>query len=379
MVLTVVASDSTQYYAGRLFGRTLLAPAISPKKTVEGAIGGFVGGAVAMAWLGGLWLPAMPLGTRLALALVLVTLGIVGDLLESVLKRAAQVKDSSQLIPGHGGVLDRIDALLLVIPVYYVALRVASRGDVVKRIAILGSTGSIGTSALAVIDAHPDRLQVVGLAAGRSAEALAAQMQRYRPAIVAIGDAEAVPSLSAAAPAGTRVRGGADGLIDVATHPDVDILLCASSGTTALEAVLAAIDAGKTIALANKEVLVMAGELVTTAARARGVALLPVDSEHNAIHQCLHGRGRPRSPETRAHRLGRPVSHLAGRSPPDRPSRRRAAAPDVADGPQDHHRLGDADEQGPRGHRGALAVRRSRQPHRGRRASRSRSCTRWWS
>ena len=160
-----------------------------------------------------------------------------------------------------------------------------------KRIAILGSTGSIGTSALAVIDAHPDRLQVVGLAAGRSVEALAAQMQRYKPAIVAIGDLEAVPSLSAAAPAGTRVRGGADGLIDVATHPDVDILLCASSGTTALEAVLAAIGAGKTIALANKEVLVMAGELVTTAARARGVALLPVDSEHNAIHQCLHGRG----------------------------------------------------------------------------------------
>jgi len=161
----------------------------------------------------------------------------------------------------------------------------------VKRIAILGSTGSIGTSALAVIDAHPDRLRVVGLAAGRSAEALAAQVQRYRPAIVAIADAGAVPSLSAAAPAGTRVRGGAEGLIDVATHPDVDILLCASSGTTALEAVLAAIDAGKTIGLANKEVLVMAGGLVMDAARRRGVAILPVDSEHNAIHQCLHGRG----------------------------------------------------------------------------------------
>lgn len=128
VVLTVVASDSLQYYAGRLFGRTLLAPAISPKKTVEGAIGGYVGGALAMAWLGGMWLPAMPLGTRLVLALVLVTLGIIGDLLESVLKRAAQVKDSSHVIPGHGGVLDRIDALLLVIPVYYVALRVVSRG-----------------------------------------------------------------------------------------------------------------------------------------------------------------------------------------------------------------------------------------------------------
>ena len=159
-----------------------------------------------------------------------------------------------------------------------------------KRVAILGSTGSIGTSALSVIDAYPDRLRVVGLAAGRSTEALSAQIQRYRPAIAAIGDATAVAVLAPAS-AETRVVGGAEGLIEVATHPDVDILLCASSGTTALEAVLAAIDAGKTIALANKEVLVMAGELVTAAARARGIALLPVDSEHNAIHQCLHGRG----------------------------------------------------------------------------------------
>jgi len=161
----------------------------------------------------------------------------------------------------------------------------------VKRIAILGSTGSIGTSALAVIDAYPDRLRVVGLAAGRSVDSLSAQIQRYQPAIAAIGESSAVELLAGGAPAGTRVVGGADGLIQVATHADVDIVLCASSGTTALEAVLAAIDAGKTIALANKEVLVMAGELVTKAARARGIALLPVDSEHNAIHQCLHGRG----------------------------------------------------------------------------------------
>ena len=83
---------------------------------------------------------------------------------------------------------------------------------------------------------------------------------------------------------------GADGLLAVATHPDVDILLCASSGTAALEAVLAAIEAGKTIALANKEVLVMAGGIVTAAAARKGVSILPVDSEHNAIHQCLHGR-----------------------------------------------------------------------------------------
>ena len=160
-----------------------------------------------------------------------------------------------------------------------------------KRLAILGSTGSIGRSALAVVDAHPTRLSVVGLAAGRRAEDLAAQIVRYRPSIAALTSDDDLPALrEAASKAATITTSGPDGLIAVATHPDVDIVLCASSGTAALEAVLAAIAAGKRIALANKEVLVMAGALVTKAARARGVPLLPVDSEHNAIHQCLHGR-----------------------------------------------------------------------------------------
>ncbi len=160
-----------------------------------------------------------------------------------------------------------------------------------KRIAILGSTGSIGRSALAVVDAHPARLSVVGLAAGDNAERLAEQVTRYRPEIVAMASGDGVDRLRAAVsvlPA--MVASGPAGLIAVATHPAVDIVICASSGTAGLEAVLAAIDAGKTIALANKEVLVMAGELVTEAAGRRGVAILPVDSEHNAIHQCLHGR-----------------------------------------------------------------------------------------
>jgi len=160
-----------------------------------------------------------------------------------------------------------------------------------KRLAILGSTGSIGRSALAVVDAHPTRLSVVGLAAGRRADDLAAQIARYRPSIAALTSDDDLPALrEAASKAGTITTSGAEGLVAVATHPDVDIVLCASSGTAALEAVLAAIAAGKSIALANKEVLVMAGALVTKAARARGVPLLPVDSEHNAIHQCLHGR-----------------------------------------------------------------------------------------
>jgi 1-deoxy-D-xylulose-5-phosphate reductoisomerase len=161
-----------------------------------------------------------------------------------------------------------------------------------KRIAILGSTGSIGQSALAVVDAHRDRLSVVGLAAGENVDRLAAQIDRYRPAVVAMASGTAVDRLRDAQPlAGALCADpGRDGLVAVATHPEVDIVLCASSGTEALEAVLAAIECGKTIALANKEVLVMAGGLVTDLAAARGVPLLPVDSEHNAIHQCLDGR-----------------------------------------------------------------------------------------
>jgi len=159
-----------------------------------------------------------------------------------------------------------------------------------KRIAILGSTGSIGQSALAVIDAHPDRLQVVGLAAGENADLLAAQIARYRPRVVALASSGASDRLRQTGVTAEIAGTGRDGLVAVASHPDVDIVLCASSGTDGLEAVLAAIAQRKTIALANKEVLVMAGGLVTDAARQHGVSILPVDSEHNAVHQCLHGR-----------------------------------------------------------------------------------------
>jgi 1-deoxy-D-xylulose-5-phosphate reductoisomerase len=160
----------------------------------------------------------------------------------------------------------------------------------VKRLAILGSTGSIGQSALAVVDAHPDKLHVVSLAAGDNDTRLAEQIEKYRPDAVAMATGEAVDRLRQSGVRLPIVGTGTPGLVAVATHPDVDIVICASSGTAGLEAVLAAIAAGKTIALANKEVLVMAGALVTAAARAHGVSILPVDSEHNAIHQCLHGR-----------------------------------------------------------------------------------------
>ncbi len=120
--LTIVASDSSQYYAGRLFGRTPLAPAISPKKTVEGAIGGVVAAAVATAALGRYVLPGAGVLPLVALGLLLAGAGIAGDLFESLLKRSTGIKDSSGLLPGHGGMLDRIDALLFACPAYYVFL-----------------------------------------------------------------------------------------------------------------------------------------------------------------------------------------------------------------------------------------------------------------
>ncbi len=121
--ITIVISDSAQYYTGRAFGRRPLAPAISPKKTLEGAIGGLLFGTAAMAAGGRLAFPGTPLAVLILVGATIAALGIVGDLFESLLKRSAGVKDSGALIPGHGGVLDRIDSWLFAAPVYYVFVR----------------------------------------------------------------------------------------------------------------------------------------------------------------------------------------------------------------------------------------------------------------
>jgi 1-deoxy-D-xylulose-5-phosphate reductoisomerase len=164
-----------------------------------------------------------------------------------------------------------------------------------NRLAVIGSTGSIGRSTLAVAAAHPERLRVVALAAGGNASLLADQIVRFAPAAVGMASDAALQSLQRELQArgGARLpeaSAGGAGLVSIATRADVDTVLFASTGTASLEAVLAAIDAGKRIALANKEILVMAGGLVMEAARRRSVEVLPVDSEHNAIHQCLHAR-----------------------------------------------------------------------------------------
>lgn len=172
-----------------------------------------------------------------------------------------------------------------------------------KAIAILGSTGSIGRQTLQVVESMPGRFRVVALAAGGNVEELAGQIARHRPQVVSVSDGAkatelrerlraqprmAVPD-SPSADAGDTpdIQHGREGLLSVATHPDAAVVVSAAVGVVGLEATYAAVQAGKGVALSNKEVLVAAGSLVMAAAKAKGVELLPVDSEHNAIHQCL--------------------------------------------------------------------------------------------
>ena len=152
-------------------------------------------------------------------------------------------------------------------------------------VAVLGCTGSIGRSALSVLDRHSDMFRVVALAANRNAEELAACARRYRPAFTVLVDADAAEGTQD----GVHMRTGRGALLDAATHPDADIVLNAVVGAAGLEATLAALSAGKRLALANKESLVVGGPLVLEALRSGRGELVPVDSEHSAILQCLQG------------------------------------------------------------------------------------------
>lgn len=161
-----------------------------------------------------------------------------------------------------------------------------------KRLAILGSTGSIGRQCLSVIESLPARFCVEALAAGENIELLASQIARHRPQLVSVADASLVDRLAerlreqGLAPL-PEIHWGREGMLAVATHSDVELLVSAAVGVVGLEATYFAIKQGKQVALSNKEVMVAAGELFMRAAQAAGVELLPVDSEHNAIHQCL--------------------------------------------------------------------------------------------
>ena len=158
-----------------------------------------------------------------------------------------------------------------------------------RRVVLLGSTGSIGCSTLKVAHELPERIEIVGLAAGANVEKLAAQARATGVKHVAIHDTARVSELRSLLPPDVTIHSGREGLVELACLAEADIVLVAIVGTAGLEPALAAIEAGKDLAVASKEILVMAGEIITAAANRRNVMLLPVDSEHNAIFQCLDG------------------------------------------------------------------------------------------
>ncbi len=161
-----------------------------------------------------------------------------------------------------------------------------------RKISILGSTGSIGVNTLQVIASNPDRFEVVALAAGSNLERLVEQAHLFRPRCVAVRGEEDARRLSQVLPVGVQVAFGSQGLKSVASHPEADLVVSAIVGAAGLEPTSAAIEAKKNVAIANKESLVMAGSLLTRAAKKEGISLLPIDSEHSAIFQLLQGEDR---------------------------------------------------------------------------------------
>jgi 1-deoxy-D-xylulose-5-phosphate reductoisomerase len=162
----------------------------------------------------------------------------------------------------------------------------------VKKLAILGSTGSIGRSALDLVDLYPERFQVVALAAQKSVELLHQQCLKYQPEMIALHDPEAARDLKQRLP-NMQVLSGVEGVIEVATHPQVDVVLAGITGAAGLIPTYEALLKKKDVALANKEILVMAGELIMPIVKSTQANLLPVDSEHCALHQCLRGSEKP--------------------------------------------------------------------------------------
>ncbi|RIX51791.1 1-deoxy-D-xylulose-5-phosphate reductoisomerase [Paenibacillus nanensis] len=161
-----------------------------------------------------------------------------------------------------------------------------------KKISLLGSTGSIGTQTLDIVRHQPDRFQIVAMSAGSNVELLVEQAKEFKPQLVSVATKQLADQARPLLPAGTKVTYGEEGLVEVAAGTDADIVVTAILGSRGLPATLAAIDAGKTIGLANKETLVTAGHIVMQRAKERGVAILPIDSEHSAIFQCLNGERR---------------------------------------------------------------------------------------
>ncbi|CAG0905362.1 unnamed protein product, partial [Darwinula stevensoni] len=282
-LITVWLADSAAYFAGKKFGKHKLAPEISPGKTWEGVAGALLAVTVyglalchtlhISRWLiAGLWL--------------IVMLSVMGDLFESLLKRQAGVKDSSHLLPGHGGCCFTFTSL------YSQIYNFMQDNALVKRqyVTILGATGTIGLNTLDVISQHPERFSVFALTANNNVSGMLTLCQQYLPKYAVMLQESAAQMLGEQLKAlgnHTQVLHGDTALCEVSSHFEVDIVMAAIVGAAGLHPAMAAARAGKRVLLANKETLVMAGNLFMQAVEEGGATLLPIDSEHNAIFQVM--------------------------------------------------------------------------------------------
>ena len=219
-----------------------------------------------------------------------------------------------------------------------------------KRIAILGSTGSIGTQTLDVVRANGD-IEVVGIAAGRNIDALESQIREFSPKICGVWDEEKAKELAVrVADTDTKIVSGMEGLLEIAVMEGYEILVTAVVGMIGIRPTMAAIEAGKDIALANKETLVTAGHLIIPLVKEKKVRLLPVDSEHSAIFQCLNGEH-----GNKIEKIRWSVPRMDERADEECPGGGRLKASELVHGSEAHHRQFHHGQQRSRGHGGEMA------------------------
>jgi 1-deoxy-D-xylulose-5-phosphate reductoisomerase len=180
-----------------------------------------------------------------------------------------------------------------------------------KKISLLGSTGSIGTNVLDVIERNPEKFQIVGMSAGNNVDLFAKQIRKFKPRVVALFDTKKIPTLKEQiADLDIEILSGEEGTITVATLPEADVVVSGVMGSAGLLPAMHALKAGKNLALANKETLVIAGELVLREAKKTNSQIIPIDSEHSAIFQVLNGEKKERIKKNYSDCIGWPLSHI---------------------------------------------------------------------
>ncbi len=378
LLAAVWSFDTGAYLVGRAFGRRPFLPWISPSKTMEGVLGGLVvatvGVAAVLAMSGRSPLEGLVLGPLLGRG------GPGGRPRREPAQTGGRREGLRDVDPGTR----RNPGSPRLVPVRRACsggvCRAPSPAEAGLGVALLGSGGSIGRQALEVLAGLAPEWRVVALATGSRASLLETQARQFRPRAVALGDDTPLDL-----PAGTLRLHGEDALVEMVTRDDVDLVVVATGGIVSLRPVLAALRAGKVVATANKETLVAGGHLVMAEARALAAAhaaadpseplgapagLAPADRLGALGHLAVPRRRRDGgSCRARAHGVGRPVPRHAGRGVRRHHARDGTPPPDMEHGGQDHDRFGDPRQQGPRGDRGALALRRGLRGHRGRHPS----------